>query len=44
MVAFEADEYHTATAKTVEEDKELIKKDFEYDTKRDEIKSYGKRS
>ena len=43
MVTFEGDEYHAATAKTVEEDKELIKTDFEYVTERDGIKIYRKR-
>lgn len=39
----EGDEEHAATAKAVEEDKELIKTGFEYDTERDGIKSYRKR-
>ena len=43
LVNFEGDEYHTAIAKTIKEDEELLKSGFEYVTERDEIKIYRKR-
>jgi len=43
LVNFEADEYHTATAKSLKEDEELLQAGFEYVTERDEIKIYRKR-
>ena len=43
LVNFEGDEYHTATAKTLKEDEELLKAGFEYVTERDGIKIYRKR-
>ena len=43
LVNFEGDEYHTATAKTIKEDEELLKTGFEYVTERDRVKIYRKR-
>ena len=43
LVNFEADEYHTATSKSLQEDEELLKAGFEYVTERDEVKIYRKR-
>jgi integrase len=43
LVNFEGDEYHTATAKTLKEDEDLLKAGFEYVTERDEVKIYRKR-
>lgn len=43
LVNFEADEYHTATAKSLKEDEELLQAGFEYVTERDGIKIYRKR-
>ena len=43
LVNFEADEYHTATSKSLKEDEELLKAGFEYVTERDGIKIYRKR-
>jgi hypothetical protein len=40
LVNFESDEYHTATAKTLKEDEDLLKAGFEYVTERDEVKIY----
>jgi hypothetical protein len=43
LVNFEGDEYHTATAKSLKEDEELLKAGFEYVTERDGVKIYRKR-
>jgi len=43
LVNFEGDEYHTATAKSLAEDEELLKAGFEYVTERDGVKIYRKR-
>jgi integrase len=43
LVTFEGDEYHTATAKTIKEDEELLRTGFEYVTDRDGVKIYRKR-
>jgi len=43
LVNFEADEYHTATAKSLREDEDLLKAGFEYVTDRDGVKIYRKR-
>jgi hypothetical protein len=43
LVSFEDDEYHTATAKSIKEDEELLKAGFEYVTERDGVKIYRKR-
>jgi len=43
LVNFEGDEYHTATAKSLKEDEDLLKAGFEYVTERDGIKIYRKR-
>lgn len=43
LVNFEADEYHTATSKSLKEDEELLKAGFEYVTEREGIKIYRKR-
>jgi len=43
LVNFEADEYHTATSKSLKEDEELLKAGFEYVTERDGVKIYRKR-
>jgi hypothetical protein len=43
LVNFEGDEYHTATAKTLKEDEDLLKAGFEYVTERYEVKIYHKR-
>jgi len=43
LVNFEANEYHTATSKSLKRDEELLKAGFEYVTDRDEIKIYRKR-
>jgi integrase len=43
LVNFEGDEYHIATAKSLEEDEENLKAGFEYVTERDGIKIYRKR-
>jgi hypothetical protein len=39
----EEDEYHTAIAKTLKEDDELLKAGFKYVTEREGIKIYRKR-
>jgi hypothetical protein len=43
LVAFEGDEYHTATAKSLKEDEMVLKAGFEYVTERDGVKVYRKR-
>jgi hypothetical protein len=43
LVNFEADEYHTATSKSLKRDEELLMAGFEYVTERDEIKIFRKR-
>jgi integrase len=43
LINFEGDEFHTATAKTLKEDEELLKAGFEYVTERDDVKIYRKR-
>lgn len=43
LVNFEGDEYHTATAKNLKEDEDLLKTGFEYVTERDGVKIYRKR-
>jgi integrase len=43
LIKFEGDEYHTATAKTIKEDEELLKAGFHYVTERDGTKIYRKR-
>jgi hypothetical protein len=43
LVNFEDNEYHTATAKSLKEDEELLKAGFEYVTERDGIKIYRER-
>lgn len=43
LVNFEGDEYHTAIAKSLKEDEELLKAGFEYVTERDGVKIYRKR-
>jgi integrase len=43
LVNFESDEYHTATAKSLKEDEDLLKAGFEYVTDRDGVKIYRKR-
>lgn len=40
LIKFEDDEFHTATAKSIKEDEELMKAGFEYVTERDGIKIY----
>jgi len=40
---FENDEYHSATAKTIEEAKQLIETGFEYVTEMEDIKLFRKR-
>jgi len=43
LVNFEADEYHTATSKSLKRDEELLMAGFEYVTERDGIKIFRKR-
>ena len=43
LVNFEGDEFHTATAKTLKEDEDLLNAGFEYVTERDGVKIYRKR-
>ena len=43
LVNFEADEYHTATSKSLKRDQELLMAGFEYVTERDGIKIFRKR-
>ena len=43
LVNFEADEYHTATSKSLKQDQELLMAGFEYVTERDTVKIYRKR-
>lgn len=43
LIEFENDEYHSATAKTIEEAKQLIETGFEYVTDMDGIKLFRKR-
>jgi hypothetical protein len=43
LINFESDEYHTATAKTLKEDEELLRTGFEYVAERDGVKIYRKR-
>jgi hypothetical protein len=43
LINLESDEFHVRVAKTLEEDKELIKAGFEYVTERDGVKVYRKR-
>jgi integrase len=43
LVNFEGDEYHTAIAKCLKEDEDLLKAGFEYVTERDGVKIYRKR-
>lgn len=43
LISFEGDEYHTATARTLKEDEDLLKTGFEYVTERDGVKIYRKR-
>lgn len=43
LVNFEGDEYHTATASTLQGDEALLKTGFEYVTDRDGVKIYRKR-
>jgi integrase len=43
LVNFEADEYHTATSKSLKEDEELLKAGFQYVTERNDVKIYRKR-
>lgn len=43
LVNFEADEYHTATSKSLKQDEELLMAGFDYVTERDGIKIYRKR-
>ena len=43
LVNFEADEYQTATSKSLKQNEELLKAGFEYVTERDGIKNYRKR-
>ena len=43
LVNFEGDEYHTAIAKSLKEDEELLKAGFKYVTERDQVKIYRKR-
>jgi integrase len=39
LVNFEGEEYHTAVAKTLKKDQELLEAGFEYVTERDELAS-----
>ena len=43
LVNFEADEYDTATSKSIKRDEELLMAGFEYVTERDGIKIFRKR-
>lgn len=43
LVTFEGDEYHTAVAKTLKKDQELLEASFKYVTERDGTKIYRKR-
>jgi len=43
LIEFENDEYHSATAKTIEEAKQLIETGFEYVTEMEDIKLFRKR-
>ena len=43
VVNFEGDDYHVKAARTLKEDKELLKAGFEYVTERDGVKIYRKR-
>jgi hypothetical protein len=43
LVNFESDEYHSATAKTVEEAQKLVETGFEYVCDFEEIKLFRKR-
>jgi integrase len=43
LVNFEGDDYHTATARTLKEDEDLLNAGFEYVTERDGVKIYRKR-
>ena len=43
LVNFEADEYHSAVAKTIEEACELIEAGFEYVCDMDDVKLFRKR-
>jgi hypothetical protein len=43
LFSFEADEHHTATAKSLEVDEQLLKAGFKYVTERDRIKTCPRR-
>ena len=43
LIEFENEEYHSATAKTIEEAKQLIESGFEYVTEMEDIKLFRKR-
>jgi hypothetical protein len=43
LVDFQNDEYHSATAKTIEEAKRLIEAGFEYVTEMEDVKLFRKR-
>jgi len=43
LVEFENDEYHSATARTIEEAKQLVESGFEYVTDMEGIKLFKKR-
>jgi hypothetical protein len=43
LIEFENDEWHSATAKTIEEARQLIEQDFDYVTDMDDFKLFRKR-
>jgi len=43
LISFESDEFHSATAKTVQEAQKLIEAGFEYVCEFDEVKVFRKR-